>query len=674
MKKILAVLLAVVIFAGMLASCGNDDPVVLFFAVQDSAGTFDPQIVSNPTSSIVVRNCFEGLLRKDENGNVVNGVAKDWSVSADGLTYTFTLRPDAVWHLTSNAQKQLEGKIPENFDLTVTADDFRFALMRAVDPATDAPLSYMLYNIKNAPEILAGTMNKEELGVRAIGRHQLEITLSQPQSNFPEVLTEPVCMPCNETFFNACSGRYGTLIAFALSNGPFYLSRFDETSYRINKASDYRGESVAVPDYVWLYVTKDTEALLEVLETADYSGAVINEDTYAQLKVKRSMTVTETPNILRSLVLNLRDDVLSQSEIRNAITCATDITLIAANENREPATCIVPLSAESSHTEGFTSFNEKEAAESLRQGLEALDRTSIDISILCEKRYEDTMRRLMQEWQRILGIYVNFSVKTATAAEIRSAVNNGNYQIAFCPRAAETDNIYEYYGSFISDSSINVQPELPPEEETTEEETTFSTVTDAIIDDNIFDDVYEDDYYAEEDAYEEPAAPDYGDTYEEPSDSYEIPDDVPEEIPDEVIPESPQETPESDNSGTENLSLGSSPLTASPLTASHLTASPLTSSSLTYSSPVRTVSLSNSAFLQTENEATLMELIAALYSGSDRDFEAACTEIENKITDYNVFIPVWYESSYLVCTKDVSGVIFFSGSDKLYFHKATNVK
>ncbi len=642
MKRLTAFLLVIVIFAGMLVSCGSDDPVVLFFAVKDSAGTFDPQIVSNSTSSIVVRNCFEGLLRKDENGEIVNGVAKSWDVSPDGLTYTFHLRTDAVWHLTSNAEKQLEGKIPENFDLSVTAEDFRFALMRAVDPMTAAPLSYMLYNIENAPGILSGNMDKEELGVKAIDRYTLEITLSQPQSNFPEVLTEPVCMPCNRTFFEACSGRYGTLIAFSLSNGPFYLSRFDETSYRINKAADYKGESEAKPDYVWLYVTEDEETLLEVLETNDYSGAVISEDTYNALKIKKSMTVTETPNILRSLILNLRDDVLSNENIRKAITAATDINLIAANENRTPAKGIVPLSAASQDaSETAGALDEKAASEYLKKGLEELEKTSIDISILCEQRYEDTMRRLMQEWQRILGIYVNFSVKTATDSEIKKAVSSGNYQIAFYQRAAETDSIYEYFGSFISDSNIIVAPEEIPEEETTEEiyptppsEETYTGLVPEIM----------------------PATPE--NTPETPETIPEMPSlptAEPEEEPASDDPEASEETPQPEDIGVTRFSRPQV-------------------STLSFSRNVQTSPLANSSFTVSEDASSLMKLISELYSGDDNTFRETYKAIEDNIMEHNVFIPVWYENSYLVCTKDVTGVIFFSGSDKLYFHKATNIK
>ena len=147
MKRIISFLLCLVMMTGLLASCGSSDPVVLFFAVEESADSFDPQIVSDATASIVVRNCFEGLLRRDENGEVINGVAESWSVSKDGLKYTFKLREDAVWHLTSNAKEQLGDKLPDDFDLSVTAYDFQFALRRAVDPATGAHLSYMLYNI-----------------------------------------------------------------------------------------------------------------------------------------------------------------------------------------------------------------------------------------------------------------------------------------------------------------------------------------------------------------------------------------------------------------------------------------------------------------------------------------------------------------------------------------------
>ncbi len=533
MKRIISFLLCLVMIAGIFSSCGSSDPVVLFFAVENSAGSFDPQIVSDATASIVVRNCFEGLLRRDENGEIVNGVAKDWSVSKDGLKYTFKLREDAVWHLTSNAKEQLGEKLPENFDTGVTAYDFQFALRRAVDPATGAHLSYMLYNIKNAPEILEGKKDPKTLGVKVIDRYTLEITLSAPQSNFPEVLTEPVCMPCNETFFKGCSGRYGTLIAFALSNGPFYLSRFDEASYRINKSSDYCGESVAVPDYVWLYVVDSEEKLLRVLETDDYSGAVISAEVYEKLNVSKKMTVTDTSNITKGFIMNLSDPVMGDENIRKALLSATDTGTVAENMEKEQAMSIIPPCVEKTEVNHPVAYSEEKASVYLKNGLQKLETTKIDISVLCEKQDEDTVRRVMQEWQRILGISVNFSVKTAEKSKLDSAVKTGNYQVALYDLKCDTDNAYEFFGNFTANSPYNI--------------TGF------------------------------------------------------------------------DGFGME-------------------------------------------------------ELLAKLYSTDEKGFLSAYSSIESKLYSASLIIPVCNESTYFVCTKDVKGVIYFSGNDKLYFHKATNVK
>ncbi len=533
MKRIISLLFCLVAMAGLLSSCNSSDPVVLFFAVEDSAGSFDPQIVSDATASIVVRNCFEGLLRRNENGEVINGVAESWSVSEDGLKYTFKLREDAVWHLTSNAKEQLGEKLPENFDLSVTAYDFQFALRRAVDPGTGAPLSYMLYNIENAPEILDGRKAPEELGVRVIDKYTLEITLSQPQSNFSEVLTEPVCMPCNETFFKGCTGRYGTLIAFSLSNGPFYLSRFDETSYRINKAADYCGDSVAVPDYVWLYVVDTEEKLLEVLETDDYSGGIVKAETYEKLKVSRKMTVTETANTVKGFIMNLSDPVMGEENIRKALLAATDTGAVAKNMNKEQAKGIIPPVIEKTEVNHPVAYSEEKAQVYLKNGLGKLEASKIDISVLCEKKDEDTVRRVMQEWQRILGISVNFSVKTAEKDKLLQAVESGNYQVALYNLRSETDEAYEYFGSFTSGSPKNV--------------TKF------------------------------------------------------------------------DGFGME-------------------------------------------------------ELIGKLYSADEKVFLSVYSSIESKLYSASLIIPVCNENTYFVCTENVRGVIYFSGNDKLYFHKATNVK
>ena len=76
---------------------------------------------------------FEGLLNKDTNNNIIEGVANKWEISKDNLVYTFHLRDNAKW---SDGKK-------------VTAGDFLYSFRRAVNPETASPMSYLMEYIKN---------------------------------------------------------------------------------------------------------------------------------------------------------------------------------------------------------------------------------------------------------------------------------------------------------------------------------------------------------------------------------------------------------------------------------------------------------------------------------------------------------------------------------------------
>lgn len=450
LKKIISLTTAVIMLCLCLASCGDDESTVLFMPVESAAGTLDPQIASDITALIMVRNCFEGLVRKNSDGEIVPGVAESWDISSDGKTYTFYLRKDAKWHLTSNAQEELEGKLPEDFDLSVTADDFVFGLTRALDSDTGSWSAFLLGNIVNA-----GKENKKP-GIRAIDRYTLEIKLSVSQSNFLEILTEPVCMPCNETFFNACTGRYGRYIKYLLTNGPFYVSRLYEDSYRINKNPDYVGDFVPSTDAVWLYCNSDRTSVVEKLQDGDYSCALLSSYEYDSLTVTEDMTVTESSNVLRCFVMNLDDEVVSNANIRRALSAATDNARVAENAGMTPAEGIVPSCSCDREIENHPeAYDEEKAPSYFSKGLEELGTDSVTVEILCEKCYENTVKLLIQQWQKILGIRLTVTIRTCMATELKSEVKKGNYQIAFDSIESQSDSAWGFFASFTENSPYN---------------------------------------------------------------------------------------------------------------------------------------------------------------------------------------------------------------------------
>ena len=213
-KRLSSLLLSILILLTIIA-CDGTDKAYIYFSLDEQPKTLDPQIASSDSELMIVRNIFEGLLRKNEKGEIVCGVAE--SYKKNNLIYTFKLRKDAVW---SNEE-------------AVTAHDFVFALRRAVDPKTESPFVRRLFCIVNAKEINMGNMSVNDLGVKAIDDHTLQINLHTYDDSFEETLTTSLTMPCNEKFFNESAGKYGIFKEHTLSNGSYKLSKWGKSIHLV---------------------------------------------------------------------------------------------------------------------------------------------------------------------------------------------------------------------------------------------------------------------------------------------------------------------------------------------------------------------------------------------------------------------------------------------------------
>ena len=102
--------------------------------LKEEGKSYDPQLANDSTGEFVDSLIGEGLTRKGDNGESLPGVAEKWETSSDGLVWTFHLRKNAKW---SNGDP-------------ITANDFKAAWLRGLNPATAAEYAFMLYPIKNA--------------------------------------------------------------------------------------------------------------------------------------------------------------------------------------------------------------------------------------------------------------------------------------------------------------------------------------------------------------------------------------------------------------------------------------------------------------------------------------------------------------------------------------------
>ncbi|MGH1478906.1 MAG: peptide ABC transporter substrate-binding protein [Geminicoccales bacterium] len=141
--------------------------------------TLDPHHASGTWENRIIGDMFLGLTTEAADGSVIPGAAESWTVSDDGLVYTFTLR-DHNW----------------SDGTPVTADDFVFAMRRLLAPETAAQYASLLYTVKNAKGLNEATMDgMDQLGAKAIDAKTLEVTLEYPAPYFIEQLTHPTAFP-----------------------------------------------------------------------------------------------------------------------------------------------------------------------------------------------------------------------------------------------------------------------------------------------------------------------------------------------------------------------------------------------------------------------------------------------------------------------------------------------
>jgi oligopeptide transport system substrate-binding protein len=167
--------------------------------------SLDPAHIGGVWEAAIVNEMLLPLLERDPDGRIVPGLAESWSMSPDGLSWTFHLRR-AVWSDGS----------------PVTADDLVFAMRRVIDPKTASDSAFLLFPVKNAEAISQGKAPTPSLGVEATDAHTVVIRLEHVWLSLPMYAVSRVM----QAVPRAAVMRWGdawTSPAHFLADGPFRL-------------------------------------------------------------------------------------------------------------------------------------------------------------------------------------------------------------------------------------------------------------------------------------------------------------------------------------------------------------------------------------------------------------------------------------------------------------------
>ena len=190
------------------------DAAVLLRGGGPEPDSLDPQKARSVEAQRILRDVCEGLTLLDKDAGVAPGVARAWSVSQDGKTYTFHLRSEAHW---SNGDP-------------VVAADYVAGLRRLVDPATGSSYAQVVAVINNASEIVSGRKAPDTLGITAPDDATLIIQLVAPAPYLPALLSHPSTCPVHRPSLAQHASSFAKP-GVMVSNGAFTLTQWVQGSH-----------------------------------------------------------------------------------------------------------------------------------------------------------------------------------------------------------------------------------------------------------------------------------------------------------------------------------------------------------------------------------------------------------------------------------------------------------
>ena len=338
----------------LLAACGQSDSDTKTYSSTFSGNptTFNYLLDYYADNTSIITNLVDGLLENDNHGNLVPSLAEDWSVSSDGLTYTYKLRKDAKW-FTADGEEYAP----------VKAQDFVTGIKYAVDNKSQA-IDLIQNSIKGLNDYITGADSDfSKVGVKAIDDQTVEYTLTRPEPYWNSKTTNSILFPVNEEFLNSKGKDFGTLSPDSiLYSGPYLLKDFTSKSSveYVKNPHYYDHDKVSIEHVKLAYFDgSDQELTIRNFESGAYSiaGVYPNSSNFAKTKEKykdnivyslqdktswyfnfnvnrkaynhTSKTTDEQKKSTESAVLN--------KNFRQAVNFALDRTAYSAQSNGEEA-------------------------------------------------------------------------------------------------------------------------------------------------------------------------------------------------------------------------------------------------------------------------------------------------------------------------------------------------
>ncbi len=297
LKRVLAILLAVVMVLVALTGCGNDDNNTGGgeepggsnggTEVERPEGAAEEQVIKtmyssefsdwnplHPSAAGDWANWIDTLVEYDNYGMVQPCLAESWTTSEDGLTWTFKIREGVHWQYYNG----------EDYGTDVVAEDWVTSAKWILDPANTARTADLLFDIVGAEEYYMALESGQEadwdtVGIKAPSTYELQFTLEAPCPYFLSRLTYNWGYPTCAQFLEEMGDKFGTDNQTFLYCGAFLCTEWEPNSYMISERN---------PEY-WdiedIHIERIEQRYNAEASTLEAEALLRGEVTYADIPV-----------------------------------------------------------------------------------------------------------------------------------------------------------------------------------------------------------------------------------------------------------------------------------------------------------------------------------------------------------------------------------------------------
>ena len=367
-------------------------------------GSLHPALAQGTHESVILDHVYEGLMKRNENSEIVPGMAESYTMSDDGLTYTFKIREDAKW---SNGD-------------AVTAKDFEVAWKYALAPETASDYAYQLYYIEGGQAYNEGTGSADAVAVKAVDEKTLEVKLAAPTAYFLELCAFYTYYPVNAKIQEEMGSEWSHDGSTFVANGPFVVTAWNhDESVEVVKNDQYYNKDAVKLDGIIFYISEDQNTEWQMYQNGEIDiNYNLPTDVLGQLIAENNAELkTEAELSTYFYRFNTTVKPFTNAKIRKALAMAIDRQLLideVTQGGQFPAYAMVPEGVADGtgdfRINGGDYFTEdiEEAKKLLAEGLaeEGMDSLAFTILYNTSEGHKKIAEAIQQMWNENLGVSV----------------------------------------------------------------------------------------------------------------------------------------------------------------------------------------------------------------------------------------------------------------------------